>query len=376
MSIHNPHVAAHGALLSLLLPVMLLLACYGQGVPLLSPRKAAAAGDDEAKVYVLGDAVRCGHLHSDGSMWFGTNDEGVYRYDGRSFMHFTKQQGLSSNHVNAITHDREGNLWFGTDRGLCRFDGAEFTHVSIPWDGNEDLWGPGMNANLVLSLLCDRRGDVWIGTWGNGVHRFDPSCEVGPGRYEFASFLQDQGAVFDDGNHRNAIQNLLEDGDGDIWMMSMSHGGVSRFDGTDFENYARHNGLSDDMVFSACEDRAGNLWFGMLGNRDGGLDRFDGRTFAHFNEANGLSSNNVICIYEDRGGRLWLGSERGELCRLEPNTDPDEAPVIVPFTVDGRRFEKIRFVTEDASGGVWFGGNYGQLYRYDGRELVDHTRKE
>lgn len=263
-------------------------------------------------------------------MWFGTNDEGVYRYDGRSFTHYTEQQGLSSNHVNAITHDGEGNLWFGTDDGLCRFDGAEFTHVPIPWDANEDLWGPGLNANLVLSLLCDRRGDIWLGTWGNGAHRFDPSRELGPGLYEFDSFLQDQGAVYDDGSHRNAIQDLLEDSNGDIWLTSMSHGGVSRF---------------------------------------------DGKTFAHFNEANGLSSNNVICIYEDRAGRLWLGSERGELCRLEPTADPDEAPVIVPFTVDGRRFEKIRFITEDASGGVWFGGNYGQLFRYDGHELVDHTCK-
>jgi hypothetical protein len=50
--------------------------------------------------------------------------------------------------------------------------------------------------------------------------------------------------------------------------------------------------------------------------------------------------------------------------------------VIAPFTIDGRRFEKIRFVAADASGGIWFGGNYGQLYRYDGRELVGHTRRE
>jgi ligand-binding sensor domain-containing protein len=367
----RPRLYLIGALIFALAPHTL-----AQSTPSPPPLEPAASETDEAKVYVLSDAVRHGHLHSDGSMWFATNDEGVYRYDGRSFVHYTKQQGLSSNHVNVITHDDEGNLWFGTDRGLCRFDGEAFTHVPIPWDGNEDLWGPGMNANEVLSLLCDRRGEIWLGTWGNGVHRFDPSREVGPGRYEFTSFLQDQGVIYEDGDHRNAIQSMTEDRNGDIWLTSMSQGGVSRFDGTAFENWSREDGMSDDMVFSVCEDRTGSLWFGMLGNRNGGLDRFDGETFAHFNEASGLCSNNIICIFEDRAGTLWLGSERGELCQLTPSADPDEPPVIAPFTIDGRRFEKIRFITEDSSGGVWFGGNYGQLYRYDGRELVDHSRKE
>ena len=367
------HASVLPLALSLALP---LLAFSGQGAPSRAQHEAAATEGGEAKAYAANDTVRCGTLHTDGSMWFATNHEGVFRYDGRSFTQYTEEQGLSSDHVTAIAQDDEGNLWFGTDRGLCRFDGATFTHVPIPWDGNEDLWGPGLNANLVLSLLCDHRGDVWLGTWGNGVHRFDPSRELGPGRYEFTSFLQDRGAVYDGGDHRNAIQSLLEDADGDVWLTSMSHDGVTRFDGTTFANYALEDGLEDDMVFSACEDRAGNLWLGMLGNSGVGLARFDGTTFTHFDEEDGLASNNVISIFEDRAGTLWLGSQRGELCRFVASADPDEAPGVAPFRVDGRGFEHIHFVTEDASAGIWFGGTHGQLYRYDGRELVDHTRKE
>lgn len=328
------------------------------------------------RVFAPNESVRCGHLHRDGSMWFGTNHEGVYRYNGESFVHYSERDGLVSNLVNAITHDRSGNLWFGTDRGLCRFDGESFVNVPIPWDGNEDLWGEGLNANLVISLLCDRRGLIWLGTWGNGVHRFDPAKEISSGHYAFDSFLQDEGATYDRGDHRNAVQSIVEDHAGNVWLTSMSHGGVQQFDGERFKRWSMPEGLSDDQVFSACVDRRGDLWFGMLGNGRGGLDRFDGRSFTHYNEGDGLCSNNVVDIFQDRDGVLWLASQRAALCRLDHGTAAGGGPVIEPFTVDGVAFEQVWFVTEDASGAVWFGGGGGRLFRYAGGRLVDLRDKQ
>lgn len=315
--------------------------------------------------------MRCGHLHPDGSLWFGTNDAGVYRYDGASFRNYRRSDGLVGDRVDAITHDDAGNLWFGTDRGLCRFDGASFVAVAIPWDGDADLWGPGLNANLVLSLLCDSRGRIWFGTWGNGAHRFDPTKPLGPGRYEFDSFLQAEGSTYDDGEHRNVVQSIVEDAAGNVWLTSMSHGGVQRFDGQRFEHWSIADGMGDDMVFSACVARDGAVWFGMLGNRRSGLERFDGRSFRRFDVASGLSTNNVVDICEDRNGTLWLASQRGALCRLTRGATADDAPTIRPFVVDGASFERVMFVTEDAAGAVWFGGGNRRLYRYADGVLTD-----
>ena len=39
---------------------------------------------------------------------------------------YTVDDGLSSNHVYGIVQDSIGFIWFGTDNGLCRFDGCEF----------------------------------------------------------------------------------------------------------------------------------------------------------------------------------------------------------------------------------------------------------
>jgi ligand-binding sensor domain-containing protein len=340
-----------------------------------SPRDQDPPVATAPRSHAKNEAVCCGHLHTDGSMWFGTNHEGVYRHDGTSFTHYSTSDGLVGKRIAAITHDAAGNLWFGTDRGLCRYDGKAFVTVPIPWDGNADLWGEGMNANLVLCLLCDRHGRIWFGTWGNGAHRFDPSREVEPGRYEFESFLQDEGAQYDGGVHRNVVQSIVEDRDGGIWLTSMSHGGVQRFDGQRFEKLSLADGLSDDMVLSACADRSGNLWFGMLGNRGGGLDRYHDRSFTHFDKADGLSSNNVVGIFEDRHGTLWLASHRGDLCRLVRGSADGSGSTIAPFTVAGATFDQIQFAAEDATGAVWFGGGRGRLFRFADGTLTDHTDK-
>ena len=45
---------------------------------------------------------------------------------------YTVDDGLSSNHVYGIVQDSVGFIWFGTDNGLCRFDGCEFPVTPIP----------------------------------------------------------------------------------------------------------------------------------------------------------------------------------------------------------------------------------------------------
>ena len=43
------------------------------------------------------------------------------------FRHYNIENGMSSNTVYDILQDAEGYIWIGTDNGLNRFDGIEFT---------------------------------------------------------------------------------------------------------------------------------------------------------------------------------------------------------------------------------------------------------
>jgi ligand-binding sensor domain-containing protein len=66
-----------------------------------------------------------------GNMWFTTDKNGVYSYDGKTFKNYTTADGLVNNSVFSILEDHYGNLWFGTRWfGLSRFDGKTFSTFS------------------------------------------------------------------------------------------------------------------------------------------------------------------------------------------------------------------------------------------------------
>ena len=70
--------------------------------------------------------------------------------------------GLPSDRVNAIAQTSDGILWFGTDKGLARYDGRRVQTVSA-----ENL------SNLkIFALKTDNFSNLWIGT-EKGAFRFE-----------------------------------------------------------------------------------------------------------------------------------------------------------------------------------------------------------
>jgi ligand-binding sensor domain-containing protein len=89
-------------------------------------------------------------VSADGVAWFGFSlsrfdidqcgsrdplfkEQGVYRYDGKTWTHFTTADGLIDNKICTITVDSSGNLWFGSfEKGVSRFDGQEWKSYLVP----------------------------------------------------------------------------------------------------------------------------------------------------------------------------------------------------------------------------------------------------
>ena len=100
---------------------------------------------------------------STGNFWFGTNGDGVVRYDGDSLEYFLVDEGVGGVAVRGIVEDEEANVWFGTSGGITRFDGETFTNFA-----EQD----GLPSNDVWTLFIDSKGIMWIGTL-EGLSLFD-----------------------------------------------------------------------------------------------------------------------------------------------------------------------------------------------------------
>ena len=90
-----------------------------------------------------------------GNLWFGTNGDGVKRYNRKSLEGFSLNEGFKGRAVRGIIEDNKRNISFGTESGLIKYDGNSFTLLTEK-DGlaNNDIW----------SLTIDNKGIIWIGT--------------------------------------------------------------------------------------------------------------------------------------------------------------------------------------------------------------------
>jgi ligand-binding sensor domain-containing protein len=320
----------------------------------------------------------------EGNLWFGTDWNGVNRYDGREIRTFTTQDGLADNKVWAILQDRAGALWFGTYRGLSRYDGKEFRTFTS---------AEGLAGKDVRAILEDQGGNLWFATAFDGVSRYDGK--------EFRTFTSAEGLASND------VRAIQQDQDGNIWFATGR--GVNRYDGKHFAaltppgteitfmsqdregalwfgmrggvagqfQVRRHNGraflpvvFADSLairdVSSVLQDREGNWWFSTWNL---GVSRCDGKEFRTFTTADGLMHNAVKVILEDRGGNLWFGTNAG----ISRYTGEQFRTLT---TADGLVHNSIRVIAEDREGALWFVTDGQGASRYNGREFANFSAED
>jgi signal transduction histidine kinase/CheY-like chemotaxis protein/ligand-binding sensor domain-containing protein len=135
------------------------------------------------------------------------------------------------------------------------------------------------------------------------------------------------------------------------------------------------DGLSQGMVSSIIQDRAGFMWFA---TKDG-LNRYDGYSFRVFRndpaDSTTVRDNYIQVIYEDRAGLLWVGTNSGldvfdpttevfHHIHCDDRTEGQAAGMSDPRQRnDGTQCETMA-IAEDPAGHLWVSSGSG-LYRID-----------
>jgi diguanylate cyclase (GGDEF)-like protein len=333
------------------------------------------------------------------------------------------ENGLPQSSVQAIVQTRSGHLWLGTQEGLVRFTGIDFTvfdkktqpafrnnDIRALIEGRDRLWIGTANgllsyrnggfrthftnrpaADFISGLFEDAEGTLWIGTYGGlgrlRENRFDFFTTLdGLASNVVTAVCRDRAGIVwigtadglnrmkdgrisvytrTDGLPHDFITALQETGDGSLWIGT--RGGLARLKDGRFRVYTTRDGLTSDSVISLYEDREGCLW---IGAERKGLNRFEAGVFTSFTMKDGLSDDYVLSICQDREGLIWVGTYAGGLNRLW------KGKFTTYTTHDGLPGDDVRVILEARDGSFWIGVREGGLARFRNGEITAYSMKD
>ena len=207
--------------------------------------------------------VRTMYQDKKGNYWFGTNENGIIRYDGQT-LETIRIEGIRPGiRVMKIVEDNAGNIWFGTSDGLIKYDGEKFITFSkkegLPGE-DEEIWG----------LTIDKNGLIWVGSTG-GVSHFDGE--------KFTPFILPETRVENPQPMLSdkLVFQFLEDKNETMWFVTDGNG-IFKYINGEFTHLTNKSGLTDNNASGILEDRQGNIWIGTF---YGGVSKFDGTTFTN-----------------------------------------------------------------------------------------------
>ncbi|MEJ5962636.1 two-component regulator propeller domain-containing protein [Pedobacter immunditicola] len=214
-----------------------------------------------------------------------------------NFKRYTINEGLSQNTVYALLEDREGIIWIGTEDGLNKFDGYDFTYYK-----HENRNPHSISHNQVNALYEDKAGKIWIGT-SDGLNVFDKKTEA----FTRLNTIKNPGLGFNEN-----ITSIYEDKKGDIWVTTQK--GLIRYH-PEGNNFLHFDYPKDKRTDKVMEDDQGMFWVSI----DKDLRRFDPKKKQYIPLPASLENNVSLrnsyprVIKKDAENKIWIGTERAGL---------------------------------------------------------------
>jgi signal transduction histidine kinase/ligand-binding sensor domain-containing protein len=298
------------------------------------------------------DQVRAVAQDAEGQMWFGT-DAGLARYDGRRVQSVTSE-GLAGPRVRALAVGADGALWVGADSGaFVRPPGAqEFRRVEEA------------RAKSVLAVAAAAEpGRALFSTVDGLVFE----CRLGPEGSLTARQLGERLTVAAGKAQSVELSSLALEGGTVVvgtrgrGLMTIGPGGEAK------ESAARPRAF---YVEALARDSAGALFFGaQTSGMDSGLFKVEvgsnkSEVVLRPSKVAGVSTGKVTALAAGEGGELYAGTDARGVFRLRGGRLVER--FTFAGTAGGLRSDTVNVVFVDREGVVWFGTPRG-VCRYDPR---------
>ena len=258
------------------------------------------------------------------------------------FSHISLEQGLSQSVIRAMLQTRDGYLWLGTEAGLNRYDGYQFTVFSHDPANVESL-----SSSNITALYEDRQGRLWVGS-ANGLNR-----------------RQDSGTSFTRYPLQGeTVRAIAESSNGTVWVSTDY--ALYRFQNDAFTRfrYAPNDAQHERMLLTSLWVHDDRAWVGSrVGLLEADEDHQQLVISAQLPLTPGTNEANIFVIRADQSGNLWLGTSAG-LFKFQT-----QARQLTAITLPGKKVPtQINHLLVDTENLLWLGSKDG-VYRYDGKSL-------
>ena len=229
---------------------------------------------------------------NDGNLWVGTSNAGifVFSYQNGEWSKMVNVNAFMprSSHITCLYPDANNTMWVGSAKlGVALTNMSCPTFNVVPTGEYED----------VSSLVEDHQGNLWVGFDGAGV-----MMKTRTGTTKHFSALQNQ-------LPSDIVTSLVVLGDGTLLLGTYGNG-IAKYDGSRFiPVYTECRTL--DYVKAMTTDTKGNLWVATV---DKGVVKVapDGKTKIYSSENSSLKSNGTLCLaFDSLREIIYIGTSMG-----------------------------------------------------------------
>jgi signal transduction histidine kinase len=279
-------------------------------------------------------------------VWVATDGRGIFVFSDKNFDKSKVQRltfdgtggGLRSDHVYAVFRDREGVIWFGTDRGVCRYD-PNSARVEPVGDSSESnfvrtlyqtsmghlvagtnrglfvynetssAWTSvsGLGGNIIYGLAEDNSGRLLVGSAGGFFVGPSLTRETKLQSQTFTRFESSSGSIDGVGSIRSLAQFR-----GAVYIASYGRG-VEKFEANRLTNiWSPNSTIPRDVISLFAEDDRRLL----IGTATDGVLVYDGAEVKADPMFAKLKGSTVRSILSTPDKTLWFATNRGVyLCK-------------------------------------------------------------